>query len=45
MLGAQLEEEIPLDGDRRVLLLRKVAATPSRFPRRTGIPEKRPLCM
>ena len=45
MLGAQLEREIPLDGDRRVLLVKKVAQTPQRFPRRTGIPEKRPLCL
>ena len=44
MLGARLEEEVQLPGDRRVLLVRKVAATPQRFPRRTGVPEKRPLC-
>ena len=45
MLGALLEREVPLEGGRRVLLVRKVAPTPQRFPRRVGIPEKRPLCM
>lgn len=45
MLGAQMAEEVFLDGDRRVLLIRKTAPTPERFPRRTGVPEKRPLCL
>lgn len=45
MLGAELAHEIPLDGERRVLLVRKVEHTPQRFPRRTGVPEKRPLCL
>lgn len=45
MLGCRLAEEIPLSGERRVLLFRKMAATPNRFPRRTGIPQKRPLCL
>lgn len=45
MLGAELAHEIPLEGERRVLLVRKVAQTPQRFPRRTGVPEKRPLCL
>ncbi|MFN2528355.1 MAG: 16S rRNA (guanine(527)-N(7))-methyltransferase RsmG [Candidatus Baltobacteraceae bacterium] len=44
MLGGQLEDERTLDGDRRILLVIKVAATPQKFPRRAGIPEKRPLC-
>jgi 16S rRNA (guanine527-N7)-methyltransferase len=44
MLGATLAEEVPVDGDRRILLVRKTAPTPPRFPRRTGVPEKRPLC-
>jgi 16S rRNA (guanine527-N7)-methyltransferase len=44
MLGGAFEREIPLDGDRRILILRKTGTTPIRFPRRTGIPEKRPLC-
>jgi 16S rRNA (guanine527-N7)-methyltransferase len=45
MLGAVLDAEITLDGERRVLLVKKTAPTPQRFPRRTGIPEKRPLCL
>lgn len=45
MLGGALEEEITLDGDRRLLIVRKTSRTPQRFPRRTGVPEKRPLCM
>jgi 16S rRNA (guanine527-N7)-methyltransferase len=44
MLGAEVEEERTVDGERRILLVRKRAATPQRFPRRTGVPEKRPLC-
>lgn len=46
VLGAQIEEEIPVDpgADRRLLLVRKVAPTAARFPRRSGIPAKRPLC-
>jgi len=45
MLGAKLIEERLLGGERRVLLLRKCKETPLRFPRREGIPEKRPLCL
>ncbi len=45
MLGAKVAEEVRLDGERRVLLVEKIAATPPRFPRRTGVPEKRPLCL
>ena len=44
MLGGEFAEERLLDGDRRVILVRKTAPTAIRFPRRTGIPEKRPLC-
>jgi 16S rRNA (guanine527-N7)-methyltransferase len=44
VLGAQLEEDRELGDGRRIVLLRKTAATSLRFPRRTGIPEKRPLC-
>jgi 16S rRNA (guanine527-N7)-methyltransferase len=44
MLGAQVEGETLLDGERRVVLVRKLAPTGARFPRRIGIPEKRPLC-
>lgn len=44
MLGAALVEERVLDGDRRIFVLEKRQATPQRFPRRNGVPEKRPLC-
>lgn len=45
MLGGAVETERQLDGERRIVLVRKTAATALRFPRRTGVPEKRPLCM
>ncbi len=45
ILGAVLEAELPSGSGRTLLLVRKVAATPGRFPRRTGIPAKRPLCL
>ena len=44
VLGAELVEERPLDGERRVLILEKRSATSPRFPRKNGIPAKRPLC-
>ncbi len=46
VLGAQLEPEIadPASDDRRVVVARKVAPTGPRFPRRAGVPAKRPLC-
>lgn len=44
VLGAHTESERLLDGERRLILVRKTAPTSQRFPRRTGIPEKRPLC-
>jgi 16S rRNA (guanine527-N7)-methyltransferase len=44
VLGAQFENEIALAGERRIVFVRKVAETNIRFPRRIGIPEKRPLC-
>jgi len=44
MLGGRLEDERTLEGERRILLVGKVAGTPHKFPRRAGIPEKRPLC-
>ena len=47
-LGGEVTEVLPveLEGlrDHRVVaVIRKVAATPDRYPRRTGIPAKRPL--
>jgi 16S rRNA (guanine527-N7)-methyltransferase len=44
MLGGQVESETMLEGERRVIVVRKTAPTATRFPRRPGIPEKRPLC-
>jgi 16S rRNA (guanine527-N7)-methyltransferase len=45
VLGAELTAERPLDGERRVLVLEKRVPTGPRFPRKNGIPAKRPLCM
>jgi 16S rRNA (guanine527-N7)-methyltransferase len=47
VLGAQIEDEVgaPEGDDRRVLLVRKLMPTGARFPRRAGIPAKRPLCL
>jgi 16S rRNA (guanine527-N7)-methyltransferase len=44
VLGGTVESERELGGDRRIFLLRKHHVTSSRFPRRNGIPQKRPLC-
>jgi 16S rRNA (guanine527-N7)-methyltransferase len=44
ILGAELLEERALAGDHRILVLEKLRATGERFPRRNGVPEKRPLC-
>lgn len=44
VLGAVVESETLLDGERRIVLVRKTGPTPARFPRRTGVPQKRPLC-
>ena len=45
MLGGEVVEERPLAGERRIIIVRKDAPTGIRFPRRIGIPEKRPLCL
>jgi 16S rRNA (guanine527-N7)-methyltransferase len=45
MLGGRIETERDLGDGRRIVLLRKTGETAHRFPRRTGIPEKRPLCL
>lgn len=44
VLGADLEEVIDVDPGRQIALLVKKRPTPVRFPRRTGIPAKRPIC-
>lgn len=48
LLGGQLREVRPVEAeglaDRRALIIiEKASATPARFPRKAGIPEKRPL--
>jgi 16S rRNA (guanine527-N7)-methyltransferase len=45
MLGGRLEREELLGDGRRIILVRKTTATPARFPRRIGVPVKRPLCL
>jgi 16S rRNA (guanine527-N7)-methyltransferase len=45
ILGAALIEERRLGGERRVLVLEKRTPTGDRFPRRNGVPERRPLCV
>lgn len=45
MLGGRVVEERELEGDRRIVVIEKVEPTPQRFPRRAGVPEKRPLCL
>ena len=47
-LGGSFRQEVPvsvegLDQDRRLLLFQKTSPTPDRYPRRPGIPAKRPL--
>jgi 16S rRNA (guanine527-N7)-methyltransferase len=45
MLGAEVTSEIQLIGDRRIIVVAKRSETPQRFPRRMGIPARRPLCV
>ena len=45
VLGAELVEERQLEGERRLLILEKRTPTSPRFPRRSGVPAKRPLCL
>lgn len=44
MLGGGEPREYPLTGERRLLVIEKRAASPARFPRRPGVPERKPLC-
>ncbi|HEX5274999.1 MAG TPA: 16S rRNA (guanine(527)-N(7))-methyltransferase RsmG [Candidatus Rubrimentiphilum sp.] len=41
-LGCAVESEVRLEGEKRLLLVRKTGATPERFPRRPGIAQSRP---
>ncbi|HEX3464097.1 MAG TPA: 16S rRNA (guanine(527)-N(7))-methyltransferase RsmG [Candidatus Elarobacter sp.] len=45
VLGAELIGERTLDRERRVVVLEKRAPTSPRFPRKNGVPAKRPLCL
>src|SRR5207245_1459053 len=47
VLGAEIVEEHLLAGseEKRIVMVGKRAATQARFPRRAGIPQKRPLCV
>ena len=44
MLGGGPPVEQALGGERRLLVIEKLAPTPIRFPRRVGVPERKPLC-
>lgn len=44
VLGAHVERIVAIEGERRIVVVRKDRATPLRFPRRTGLAQKRPLC-
>ena len=48
LLGGQVKQLIPVtlpgvEEERYLIVIEKIAATPDRFPRRVGIPAKRPL--
>ncbi len=43
VLGGRIAEERQAGAGRQIIVAEKVAMTPGRFPRRAGIPEKRPL--
>lgn len=45
VLGGEVTEEVSGGGERRILIVRKTGATPDRFPRRVGVPQRRPLCL
>lgn len=45
VLGAELTEERAAGGERRILVLTKKSPTSPRFPRKNGVPAKRPLCL
>jgi 16S rRNA (guanine527-N7)-methyltransferase len=44
VLGGAVVEERPIDRERRLVIVEKRGPTSPRFPRRNGIPGKRPLC-
>ncbi len=42
-LGGELSDELPVEGERRILIVTKRSPTPARFPRRVGTAQHRPL--
>lgn len=42
-LACTVESEVRLEGEKRLILVRKTGATPKLFPRRQGLAQKRPL--
>ena len=44
VLGGAVIDEWRLEGEQRIIVLEKRAGSSERFPRRNGVPEKRPLC-
>ena len=44
MLGAQVERIEPMEGDKYVIVVEKREPTHQKYPRRIGVPEKKPLC-
>jgi 16S rRNA (guanine527-N7)-methyltransferase len=44
VLGGRLDQIVALENDRRIILVKKERSTSLRFPRRTGVAQKRPLC-
>ena len=44
VLGGEVTDELPAGGERRILVVSKRSATSSRFPRRVGVAQRRPLC-
>ena len=48
LLGGQLKEVLPIElegltGDRRLVVVSKVGPTPEKYPRRPGVPARKPL--
>ncbi len=44
VLGGIVVEEVQLAGEKRIFVVEKRYISSQRFPRRNGVPEKRPLC-
>ena len=45
ILGGEVTEELALAGERCLLVITLRTQSAARFPRRVGVPEKRPLCL